>query len=54
MTFESEHRQDTAIPAPGCRGHFGPTIRHPEPTGAMTDDGIPAHKFGRRFGDKSS
>ena len=33
---------------------FGPTIRHPEPTGAMTDDGIPAHKFGRRFGDKSS
>ena len=32
----------------------GPTIRHPEPTGAMTDDGIPAHKFGRRFGDKSS
>ena len=32
----------------------GPTIRHPEPTRAMTDDGIPAHKFGRRFGDKSS
>jgi len=32
----------------------GPTIRHPEPTWAMTDDGIPAHKFGRRFGDKSS
>src|SRR6266446_8628978 len=30
----------------------GPTIRHPEPTWAMTDDGIPAHKFGRRFGDK--
>src|SRR5260370_25172739 len=33
---------------------FGPTIRHPEPTWAMRDDGIPAHKFGRRFGDKSS
>ncbi len=27
----------------------GPTIRHPEPTWAMRDDGIPAHKFGRRF-----
>jgi hypothetical protein len=33
---------------------FGPTIRHPEPTRAMTDDGIPAHKIGRYFGDKSS
>src|SRR4030081_582108 len=32
---------------------IGPTIQHPEPTRAMTDSAIPAHKLGRHFRDKS-
>ncbi|XUJ35280.1 hypothetical protein ACQ5SK_06080 [Bradyrhizobium japonicum] len=33
---------------------FRLTIRHPELTSAMTDGGVPAHKCGGCFGNKSS